>query len=512
MNVLQPLKINGEPGFVDERSNASIIVTSAAINPVVVHTYQPVCRTVSQPPGLGDFMRGTVALFQWSRIYRFELRMDFTSHPLSQLIQPHDTIPGIGKQKVREFFNQQNSELEPYLAGLSGRRNVFVFTHAVPLESIDDDCRAFILRRLQPVGKLSAYLETVRTKLSLNHFCTVHLRMGDHLIGESASLLPIIDRWFRERIIPQWGTNILVISDNSGIKDALQKQFGIKIISTKPVHLGQCLPAEADNNDVHDTFAEFLLMAQSDHIYQYSVYPWGSGFSDLCAALFDVPLEKMTGELPASGRKIVMPKQKSNVTDGITRKVLNVGGNSKAIAIPACFDGWQHDLLDIDPRGNPDVLCDARELWKLPRQYDAVYCSHNLEHYLRHDVCNVLKGFRIILKKEGYALIKVPDIRAVMQRVVDEGLDIDDVLYHCNARPILVSDVLFGWHVEIERSGNDFFAHKTGFTLQSLERVLKENGFPFVFSKSENLEVTAFAFMQQPGEELIEQLGLTLHN
>ena len=30
-------------------------------------------------------------------------------------------------------------------------------------------------------------------------------------------------------------------------------------------------------------------------------------------------------------------------------KVLNVGGNSKRIQIPSCFDGWQHDLLDIDP-------------------------------------------------------------------------------------------------------------------------------------------------------------------
>jgi len=38
------------------------------------------------------------------------------------------------------------------------------------------------------------------------------------------------------------------------------------------------------------------------------------------------------------------------------RAVLNVGGGTKAIAIPAHFDGWRHDLLDIDPTGNPDVL------------------------------------------------------------------------------------------------------------------------------------------------------------
>jgi len=201
--------------------------------------------------------------------------------------------------------------------------------------------------------------------------------------------------------------------------------------------------------------------------------------------------------------------KRNNFENLLPKKVLNVGGNSKAIRIPACFNGWQHDLLDIDPRGNPDVLCDARELWRLPpRQYDAIYCSHNLEHYHKHDVCNVLKGFKIIIKKDGFVLIRVPDIHEVMLRVINEGLDIDDVLYHCPSGPILVSDVIYGWHVEIERSGNDFFAHKTGFTKQSLERVLEENGFPLVFSRQEDLEVISFAFMQQPEAELLKQLGL----
>jgi hypothetical protein len=48
------------------------------------------------------------------------------------------------------------------------------------------------------------------------------------------------------------------------------------------------------------------------------------------------------------------------------RKVLNVGGNSKEIALPPQYNGWQHVLLDIDPRGNPDIVCDARNLTSLP--------------------------------------------------------------------------------------------------------------------------------------------------
>ena len=192
-------------------------------------------------------------------------------------------------------------------------------------------------------------------------------------------------------------------------------------------------------------------------------------------------------------------------------RILNVGGNSKAISLPSCFDGWRNDLLDIDPRGNPDVLCDARELMRLPpREYDAVYCSHNLEHYFPHEVQKVLKGFKMVLKNDGFAYIRVPDLSAVIRTVVEQNLDLEDVLYSAPAGPITVRDVFYGYHVEIERSGNDFFAHKTGFTEQSLTKVLMENGFPHVYSDTANYEVMALAFPKQPNDYQIKLLGLKL--
>jgi len=191
--------------------------------------------------------------------------------------------------------------------------------------------------------------------------------------------------------------------------------------------------------------------------------------------------------------------------------LLNVGGNRKQIDIPVCFAGWRQDLLDVDPRGNPDVVCDARELWRLPqRSYDAVYCSHNLEHYYHHDLLKVLKGFRNILKKDGFAYIIVPDLQSVMKDVVEKGLDVDDVLYHSPAGPILVSDVVFGYQVEIERSGQDYYAHKNGFSAKSLATVLKSNGFPCVYAKTDstNYEVTALAFLGEPIDHYARLLEL----
>lgn len=191
------------------------------------------------------------------------------------------------------------------------------------------------------------------------------------------------------------------------------------------------------------------------------------------------------------------------------KKVLNVGGNSKAIPLPKPYAEYEHILLDIDPKGSPDLVCDARELITLEaNQYDAIYCSHNLEHYYRHDVRKVLAGFMHILKDGGFAHIMVPDIQEVMQVTLAHGLDIDDVLYESPAGPIMVLDVLYGYSVEIESSGQDFYAHKTGFTKKSLLRALETAGFRKHFVRTGNLEVAVFAFKGEPPQATRDSFGL----
>lgn len=191
------------------------------------------------------------------------------------------------------------------------------------------------------------------------------------------------------------------------------------------------------------------------------------------------------------------------------KKVLNVGGNSKSIAIPKHYDGWLHHLLDIDPTGKPDIVCDARHLEQIMgAEYDSVYCSHNLEHYYSHDVLKVLKGFHHILKNDGFIDIRVPDIQAVMQHVVQNNMDINDILYQSPSGSIAVKDVIYGFGKQIEESGQDFFAHKTGFSVKSLLAVLTECGFPHIYHTVGNFEISVFATKQPPSKYVVKLLNL----
>jgi SAM-dependent methyltransferase len=167
--------------------------------------------------------------------------------------------------------------------------------------------------------------------------------------------------------------------------------------------------------------------------------------------------------------------------------VLNVGGGSRNL--PPMFDGWTQDLLDIDPACKPDLCMDARKLVDSSSCiYDAVHCSHNLEHVFQHEVRDVLRGFAHVLKPGGFAWIAVPDIAAVIAAA--QGRDINEPLYHLgDGTPISFHDVLYGWGKAIA-SGNQYMAHKTGFTPHSFESVLKEF-FPVVLVARDSYNLTA---------------------
>jgi SAM-dependent methyltransferase len=197
--------------------------------------------------------------------------------------------------------------------------------------------------------------------------------------------------------------------------------------------------------------------------------------------------------------------------DPTRASLLNVGGGSKAFGIPAHYAGWQHVLLDIDPKGGADIVLDARGLEQLPAaQFDAVYCSHNLEHYHHHEVPRVLAGFRHVLKPHGFAEIRVPDLEAVFRAIVVDGRGLDAQLQIHPRGPVTARDIIYGWTIEIEQSGTDFYAHKTGFTSRTLSDTLRGAGFEEVWKAPtvHGYELRAVAFKQPATPEQRLLLGI----
>jgi len=181
-------------------------------------------------------------------------------------------------------------------------------------------------------------------------------------------------------------------------------------------------------------------------------------------------------------------------------KLLNVGGGP--VPVPAEYRDWDVDLLDIDLDVHPDIWMDARALTTLePGQYDAVYCSHNMEHYYEHEVAQVLWGFYHILTASGFADIRVPDAMAVMQAVITSGLELDSVLYTAPVGKIRVCDVLWGWQKQIAKSEQPYYGHKFGFSRNTLGRALRAAHFEHILIGSGGYEIRAMAYKRKPKEK-----------
>jgi len=125
-------------------------------------------------------------------------------------------------------------------------------------------------------------------------------------------------------------------------------------------------------------------------------------------------------------------------------------------------------------------------------------------------VPRVLAGFLHVLKPDGFAEIKVPDLEAVFRKVTEGGLGLEDDLYVSPGGPITVLDVVYGWAKEIERSGEACFAHKTGFTARSLAATMQRAGFGEVWTAppTGGYELRTIAFKGTSNAEQRKLLGI----
>ncbi|MEA1647581.1 methyltransferase domain-containing protein [Nitrospirillum sp. BR 11164] len=165
----------------------------------------------------------------------------------------------------------------------------------------------------------------------------------------------------------------------------------------------------------------------------------------------------------------------------VSRTVLHVGcGIHRPDKLHSLFlsSEWREVRLDIDPSVQPDIVASITDLSMVADgSVDAVWSSHNVEHLHAHQVPVALAEFRRVLKPDGFVLITLPDLQAVAALVVEDRLD--ETVYMSPAGPVAPLDMLFGLRSAIAR-GNEYMAHRTGFTAQTLGKALLAAGFAAV--------------------------------
>ena len=172
----------------------------------------------------------------------------------------------------------------------------------------------------------------------------------------------------------------------------------------------------------------------------------------------------------------------------MTKTFLHVGpGQSYKDNTTPVFntDEWEEVRLDIDHDVNPDIIRSIQDMSSVEDStFDAVYSSHNIEHVFAHEVIPTQQEFKRVLNDEGFLVLTCPDIKSVC-KVIGEG-NIREKLYTAPSGDIYPLDILYG-HRPSMSAGNEYMAHRNGFTSESMNDILNGSGFKsFIIGEDKN--------------------------
>ena len=141
-------------------------------------------------------------------------------------------------------------------------------------------------------------------------------------------------------------------------------------------------------------------------------------------------------------------------------RVLDIGSGPNSVA-SITFAGAEVLRLDVDPELNPDVVHDITKPFPedLHNTFDAIYCSHVLEHIPRAEVINTLKNLVAPLKPGGELWVIVPAMEWAARELLKD-----------TPSPVVVPFIYGG-------QSNEWQYHKCGFTLNLLRQLFVLAGF-----------------------------------
>ena len=171
-------------------------------------------------------------------------------------------------------------------------------------------------------------------------------------------------------------------------------------------------------------------------------------------------------------------------------------------------DDWTEIRFDIDKNVNPDIEGTLTDMSQVETgSVDAIYSSHNIEHVYPHEVPIVLNEFYRVLKADGMVVLVCPDLQSVCESVVVDKLI--DPLYISPEGPISPLDIIYG-HGQAIKHGNEYMAHKCGFTYSVLDNFFDDVGFETRYGgrRKQQWDLFIVAFKQTKSEDDAKKITL----
>ena len=127
------------------------------------------------------------------------------------------------------------------------------------------------------------YYDMQKDLFKLDKYMVLHIRCTDNYFDKDFNS----DKLILEIIKLQLPPNTIIISNNLSIKIKLNKLFGFYYINSNPIHSGNV--NNINYNSLESTIIDYIILSKSLYTYCISFYHHGSGFSEQCSILYNIP-------------------------------------------------------------------------------------------------------------------------------------------------------------------------------------------------------------------------------
>ena len=294
-----------------------IIYNNPIINIPTIHIiYQYTYKNNVSVTGLGDFIRCCFYILQFSDNYSINIDFNIYKHPIKKyfkyFLNKEDISESISnnisffeKKNYKYFTN--NNIIDYYYYNIDN--DIFKFIKQIEtydkhkylyLVNHPDETRILeqhkikIRELFEPVYELQMKIDDVLTSLNLikHKYKIIHVRLNDDSFN--GNYINFTDKQTINIIntinaIKKTTTDdiFLLCSNNVFKKYIIQQTPNIKTIFSEISHIGESTIATDDS--LINTLIDFYIMSYSNHIYSFSVYEHGSGFSKWCAVMYSIP-------------------------------------------------------------------------------------------------------------------------------------------------------------------------------------------------------------------------------
>ena len=271
--------------------------------PISIHKYVKSTPFASMPPGIGDFLRGSIAMIQHAQKYNYKFFVDHSSHPIFDWLEPseyslfYNINTEIKYLLTWEEYNhyQIKKDLEElYKSGSSFTccNNAFyAYDGEKPVSSpTSEHAKETMKRILVPNYKLKSVILETYKKLGIlpnSNYFVIHLRCGDQSLWNKDAYAPEHVDYYSMKInlIIEKNPNLplVLLTDSSAVGRILKERIPSLFYTDSPrIHLGAL---NVDHSIVPYTLAEMFIIIYAKTILSNS----RSGFSDIPSQIFDIP-------------------------------------------------------------------------------------------------------------------------------------------------------------------------------------------------------------------------------